>query len=88
MNLLRFTQDALDDDRYRVEVALEGEGPRCVAKAEFAFRLTRRDQADLRWYLEDYLQWPHDQPPRLPQGAEPRGGQLGRLSQRRPQGLR
>ncbi len=65
MNLLRFTQDALDGERYRIEIALEGDAPRRGAKAEVAFRLTEQDEADLRWYLEDYLQWPHDPAPAI-----------------------
>ncbi len=77
MRLLRFTQDALDVDRYRVEVALEGDGPRRVAKAEVTFRLTEQDEEDLRWYLEDYLQWPHDPAPAIAGRVEQRIEQLG-----------
>ncbi len=65
MSLLRLTQDALADDRYRVEIAFEGAGPRRVAKAEVTFRLTGQDEEDLRWYLEDYLQWPHEPAPTI-----------------------
>ncbi len=77
MRLLRFTQDALDADRYRVEVALEGAGPRQIARAELTFRLTEQDEEDLRWYLEDYLQWPHDPAPVIAGRVEQRIEQLG-----------
>ncbi len=77
MNLLRFTQDALDGDRYRVEIALEGDGPRRIAKAELKLRLTRRDEADLRWYLEDYLQWPHEPAPEIAARVERLMEELG-----------
>ncbi len=77
MRLLRFTQDALDGDRYRVEVSLEGDGPRRVAKADVTFRLTAQDEEDLRWYLEDYLQWPHDPAPTIAARVEQRIEQLG-----------
>ncbi len=77
MNLLRFTQDALGDDRYRVEVALEGSGPRRVAKADFTFRMTEQDEEDLRWYLEDYLQWPHEPAPTIADRVVRRMEELG-----------
>ncbi len=77
MRLLRFTQDALDGDRYRVEVALEGDGTRRVAKADFEFRLTGQDEADLRWYLEDYLQRPHEPAPVIAARIERRMEEVG-----------
>jgi hypothetical protein len=43
---------------------LEGEGfPRQAATVRFPFAFKREDQADLRWYLEDYLQYPFDPAP-------------------------
>ncbi|MCP3960883.1 MAG: CHAT domain-containing protein, partial [bacterium] len=77
MDLLRFTQDALDGDRYRVEISLEGDNPRRTAKAELELRLTRRDEADLRWYLEDYLQWPHELAPEIAARVERRMEERG-----------
>ncbi len=59
MALLRLTQHAEDDGSYRVELALERERePRQTAAACFSFDFNAQDEADLRWYLEDYLQWP------------------------------
>src|SRR6266852_6251208 len=61
MPTLRLTQSDAGPDSYRVEVALEGDGlPRQTAPATFGFQLTAQDQEDLRWYLEDYLQYPQD----------------------------
>ena len=82
MRLLRLTQDALDDGRYRVEVALEGSGsegrgPRRTAKADVTFRLTPQDEEDLRWYLEDYLQWPQEPAPTIAARVVDRMEELG-----------
>ena len=43
-----------------VELALEGAGPRRAAVAEVGFGLSAQDREDVRWYLEDYLQYPVD----------------------------
>ena len=45
--------------RHRVEIAFEGGGGAWVsAVSRFAFAVSEQDQEDLRWYLEDYLQYP------------------------------
>jgi hypothetical protein len=75
--LLRLTQTAEGADRYRVEVALEGEGIRQTARASFGFTLTTDDQADLRWYLEDYLQYPADPAPTIAARVEQRIAAIG-----------
>lgn len=41
------------------------------------FELTAQDEADLRWYLEDYLQWPHDPAPKIAARVEDRMQELG-----------
>ncbi len=57
MLTLRLTQSTESHpDRYRVEVALEGDGPRQTATVVFGFNLSPRDRENIRWYLEDYLQ--------------------------------
>ena len=49
----------------RVEISLEGDGlPRQTAASEFSFTLSPQDQEDIRWYLEDFLQYPLDPAPR------------------------
>lgn len=78
MYTLRLTQATEAPDRYRVEVALEGEGlPRQTATNSFTFQLTPQDQEDLRWYLEDYLQNPHDPGPRIAARIERRLTEIG-----------
>ncbi|MGK7872005.1 MAG: CHAT domain-containing protein [Xenococcaceae cyanobacterium] len=78
MLTLRLTQHSeSQSDRYRVEIALEGNGPRQTATASFAFRLTAQDQENLRWYLEDYLQYPHDPAPQIAARVERRLAEIG-----------
>ena len=75
--LLRLTQSSTGDDRYRVEIAYEGDGARRTADADVGFRLEPQDEADLRWYLEDYLQWPHDPAPKIAARVTERMEELG-----------
>ncbi len=78
MPLLRLTQTRLTDDRYRAEVALEGDGlPRQIATSEFDFTLPDQDQRDVRWYLEDYLSQPLDPAPTIAHRIEARLIELG-----------
>jgi tetratricopeptide (TPR) repeat protein len=77
MNTLRLTQSDAGSDRYRVEIAWEGDGPRQTATAEFGFQMTDQDRRDLQWYLEDYLQHPHEPAPTIAQRIERRMEQIG-----------
>jgi hypothetical protein len=78
MLTLRLTQTTVDQDKYRVEVALEGEGlPRQTATAQFDFKLSAQDQEDLRWYLEDFLQYPLDPAPTIAARVEGRIAEIG-----------
>ncbi len=78
MPLLRLTQHAEADGTYRVELAFERERePRQTAVARFPFEVTAQDEADLRWYLEDYLQWPQDPAPTIAARVEERMKELG-----------
>ncbi len=77
MPILRLTQFELDNDRNRVEIALEGAGARQTATAEFAFAMTPQDRNNLQWYLEDYLQHPHDPAPAIAARIEKRMEELG-----------
>jgi hypothetical protein len=78
MPTLRLTQSSTGPDRYRVEVALEGDGlPRQTATADFDFKLTPQDQEDLRWYLEDFLQYPFDPAPQTAARVEARMAEIG-----------
>ena len=63
MLTLRLTQPSEGPDQHRVEIALEGGSlPRQTAVSRFSFALSAQDREDLRWYLEDFL----DYPPRDP----------------------
>ncbi|KAF5426535.1 hypothetical protein C5S42_07365 [Candidatus Methanomarinus sp.] len=73
---LRLTQFTEDKDKYRIEIALEGGGlPRQTATSHF--KLTDQDQEDIRWYLEDFLQYPHDPAPKIAARIEKRMAQIG-----------
>ncbi len=78
MHLLRLKQRTEGDDTYRVELTVEREREvRQTAEASFPFELTPQDEADLRWYLEDYLQWPQDPAPKIAARVEDRMKELG-----------
>lgn len=78
MPTLRIKQNTVSTGNYRVEIALEGDGlPRQTATASFAFDMTAQDQEDLRWYLEDYLQYPDDPAPKIAARIEQRMTEIG-----------
>lgn len=78
MLTLRLTQFTEAENRYRVEVALEGDGlPRQTATSRFDFKLTPQDHEDLRWYLEDFLQYPLDPAPTIAARIEQRMNDIG-----------
>lgn len=78
MPTLRLTQFAESQpDHYRVELALEGDGARQTATARFNFKLTEQDAEDLRWYLEDFLQYPLDPAPTIAARVEARLAEMG-----------
>ena len=78
MPTLRIKQTTETTGNYRVEVALDGDGlaPQ-IATASFAFDMTAQDQEDLRWYLEDYLQFPHEPAPTIAARIEQRMADIG-----------
>lgn len=66
MPVLRITQSAEAGGTHRVEVTLEGDNiARQTATARFEFALKPEDRARLRWYFEDFLQYPHDPAPTI-----------------------
>src|SRR5947199_7294281 len=77
MPTLRLTQTALGDDLHRVEIALEGVGARQTAEVRFPFRFGDDDQRDLRWYLEEYLDFPAEPSPRIAARVERRMAEIG-----------
>jgi tetratricopeptide (TPR) repeat protein len=74
---LRLTQHAAGEGRHRVEIALEGDGARRTAESIFPFLLSSQDEEDLRWYLEDYLQYPQEPAPAIARRIEGRLVDLG-----------
>ena len=52
------------------------DGTRPPLEARFEFKMTS-DRADLRWYLEDYLQYPLDPAPKIAARIEERMNELG-----------
>jgi hypothetical protein len=76
MLTLRLTQRPGADATFRVDLELLGD-VRQTASARFAFDLTKDDEKGLRWYLEDYLEWPQDPAPQIAQGVEARMKELG-----------
>jgi hypothetical protein len=78
MAILRVTQHIEQEDNYRVHVELRDEdGSAQTVEARFAFQLTPSDRADLRWYLEDYLQYPMDPASEIAARVEARMRDLG-----------
>lgn len=78
MDTLRITQTAEAENHFRVEIALLGDGlPLLSASARFDFDQPPQDQVDLRWYLEDYLQSPHDPAPIIAARIEQRMTEVG-----------
>jgi hypothetical protein len=78
MPLLRLTQHIESSGHYRVEIAFEDDdASRQTAEARFEFAFTQEDRADLRWYLEDYLQYPLDPAPQIAGRIEGRMSELG-----------
>ena len=60
-----------------VEVALEGAGAQRKSVARFRFGLTAQDREDMRWYLEDFLQYPAAPAPQIADRVEDRLAALG-----------
>lgn len=74
---LRIQQHPEAEDRHRVEISLEGDGARRTAEAKLAFALSPQDEEDLRWYLEDFLQYPQEPAPTIARRIEERMAEVG-----------
>ena len=76
--LLRLTQHDEGENRHRVEVRLEEDGAAgWASESRFTFDLTAQDEEDLRWYLEDFLQYPQEPAPTIAKRVEGRMSELG-----------
>ena len=69
--------DRVEGSGHVVDLLLDGVGPQRSASVRFGFELTVRDREDVRWYLEDYLQYPVDPAPEIAQEVEARLAMLG-----------
>jgi tetratricopeptide (TPR) repeat protein len=69
--------DRVAGAEHAVELQLAGPGSVRSASVRFGFELSARDREDLRWYLEDYLQYPVDPAPEIARGVEARLAALG-----------
>src|SRR3954451_8572068 len=67
---LRIRQHAVAEGRHRVEIDLLGDGAPRAAVSTFDFRLSSQDEEDLRWYLEDFLQYPDEPAPAIARRIE------------------
>jgi tetratricopeptide (TPR) repeat protein len=78
MHRLRINQTRTDDGLHRVQLTLESPNHAPLeAVSTFAFVLADQDREDLRWYLEDYLQYPLDPAPTIAARIEQRIADLG-----------
>jgi hypothetical protein len=77
MRLLRLTQETLAPDQYRVRLRLEGDGLPQEAAARFRFQMSEQEREDVRWYLEDFLQYPLDPAPAVAARVEARLAEIG-----------
>jgi tetratricopeptide (TPR) repeat protein len=62
---------------FAVALTLEGAGAPRAAQAQFALTLSAQDREDVRWYLEDYLQYPVAPAPQVAGRVEVRLAELG-----------
>ncbi|MEM7029824.1 MAG: CHAT domain-containing protein [Chloroflexota bacterium] len=82
MYTLQLHQYTIGPDEYKVEINLrddENIDPPQHTRVEFPFQISEADQRDLRWYLEDYLQYPIDPEPIRAARVEGRMAELGEL---------
>jgi hypothetical protein len=74
---LRIKQHAVAKDRHQVEIDLAGDGAPRAATSTFDFHISPQDEEDLRWYLEDFLQYPQDPAPVIARRIEGLMSELG-----------
>ena len=77
MYVLRLRQTTEGEHRYTVLLELERGDVRREDTRSIDFEFTPRDQEDLRWYIEDYLQYPLDPAPKIARRIEDRMDEIG-----------
>jgi len=74
---LRIQQNPMGEGRHRVDLDLTGDGAPRAATATFPFSLSPQDEGDLRWYLEEFLQYPQEPAPTIARRVEGRITEIG-----------
>lgn len=74
---LRIKQNPKAEGHHQVDLELVGDGAPRAATSTFAFGLSPQDEEDLRWYLEDFLQYPQEPAPTIAQRVEGRMAEVG-----------
>jgi hypothetical protein len=78
MLTLRLTQTSKGKDSYQVQANLAGEAfTPLTSTFSFSFGISEQDQEDLRWYFEDYLNYPFDPAPTIASRIERRLLEIG-----------
>ena len=75
---LRLTQTSIAPGQHQLQLTLDGAGRPQAATARFAFQLSDQGRENLRWYLEDYLEYPIDPAPMIAAQVEQRMAEVGR----------
>src|SRR5262245_2550913 len=55
---LRLTQNVQPDRTFHIAIELTGAGPRITANAQFSYELSEHERQDIRWYIEEYAEYP------------------------------
>ena len=77
MLTLRLVHRSEAGDAHAADVSLDDGSAVERASSRFVFPIDAADREQLRWYLEDYLEFPLDPAPTLAAAAEARLGELG-----------
>lgn len=77
--LLRLSQSSAAAKEHTVDITLElPNQPRQTARSVFKFMLSEQEHENIRWYLEDYLQYPQDPAPTIASRIEQRMAEIGK----------
>ncbi len=77
MLTLRPSQVVEGPDAYRVDLDLYDGNAHQTATSHFTFALTPQQHENLRWYLEDYLQYPGEPAPQIAAAIEQDLAEIG-----------
>ena len=77
MLTLQLSQSANADGSHRVQATLTGGGISAQAVSRVGFAMTAEDRERVRWYLEDFLEYPVQPAPTIAAGVERRLAELG-----------